>query len=268
MSEAHRQRRVMQALGARRAQDVDIAALALHETRQRALDGVAAYLTNRDAGAQRALAQACPTVQALVGEQDFARLAGDFWCAHPPQRGDLGEWGAALPGWLAARPALASWPWLGDCAQLDLAVHGNERAADASMDVASLARLDADDGARCRLALMPGTALVSSPWPIAHLYEAHRSGPAGALQMSQQSLAALRTALHDGVGEHALVVREGWRAVVHSLDPATARFVRAVLDGACLRDAVHAGGSAFDFEHWLALAVGRLWMKGVIGADD
>ena len=52
-----------------------------------------------------------------------------------------GSGATALPEWLAGHEALAAWPYLADCARLDLALHRCERAADAVFDAASLARL-------------------------------------------------------------------------------------------------------------------------------
>src|SRR5204863_65107 len=90
MNETERQRRLLERL---LAAAPDAESLALHQRGPRALRGLQAYRANADASAARALATAFPTVQQLVGEQDFARLARDHWRACPPQRGDLGEWG-------------------------------------------------------------------------------------------------------------------------------------------------------------------------------
>ena len=109
-AEARRQRQLLAALSLRGEPP------ALRERGARAERGLAAYRANASALAERALAAACPTLQAMLGEADFAALARAFWRDHPPQRGDLGEWGGELPGWIAAQAGLAEWPWLADSA--------------------------------------------------------------------------------------------------------------------------------------------------------
>ena len=105
-AEAQRQRQLVALLLAERA---DTATLATRESASRALRGLQAYRANADASAARALGTAFPTVQALVGDEDFAHLAHEFWRFDPPTRGDLGDWGDAFA--LAPRSGSRStWP--------------------------------------------------------------------------------------------------------------------------------------------------------------
>ena len=69
--------------------------------------GLQAYRANASALAQRALLFAYPVLQQLIGDEAFAMLARDLWAAHPPERGDLAQWGAALARYLTNAPALA-----------------------------------------------------------------------------------------------------------------------------------------------------------------
>lgn len=259
--EATRQRALLAALMTSEARP---AALALRETGTRAARGLEAYRANAEASAERALASTFATVQAMVGAEDFTHLAREFWHAHPPQRGDLGEWGAEFPAWLGAHAAMAPWPWLSDSARLDLALHRNERAADAVLDAASLALLESTDPARLRLQLMPGTALLRSAWPIASIHAAHQLGGDAA----EQAFEGLRAAIADARGEQVLVARQGWRAVVHRLGPPDAAWVQAVLDGVCLADALAGAGEGFDFSVWLGTALRQSWLKGVLASND
>ncbi len=250
-------------LAALRAPDA-AAVPALRESAARAARGLQAYRANAEAIADRALASAFATVRALVGERDFSRLAAEFLRAQPPQRGDLGEWGDGFAGWLAAHPALAPWPYLGDCARLDLALHRNERAADAVLDGASLARLESVDPARLRLLLMPGTALVVSRWPIASIHAAHQLAGAAA----GRAFEAVREAIAAARGERVLVLRQGWRAVTRALDEVDAVWVQCLLDGVDLEAALQRAGEAFDFAAWLATALRESWLKGVLASGD
>jgi hypothetical protein len=261
MNEALRQQALLAVLAAGEA---DPATLALCESGERAARGLEAYRANAEASADRALASTFATVQAMVGAEDFTHLAREFWRAHPPQRGDLGEWGAEFPAWLGAHASMAHWPWLADCARLDLALHRNERAADASLDAASLMLLESADPSRLHLQLMPGTTLLRSAWPIASVHAAHQFvGDA-----AEHAFETVRVAITDARGEQVLVARQGWRAVVHRLDPSSAAWVQAVLDGACLADALAQAGEAFDFTAWLATALRESWLKGVVVSND
>ena len=241
----------------------DAIALPLRETGERAARGLDAYRANAEALAERALAAAFATVQALVGAADFAQLARAFRRIEPPRCGDLGEWGDAFPAWLAAHPALSAWPWLADCARLDLALQRCERAADAPLDAASFAQLETIAPARLRIELLPGSALLRSAWPIATIHRAHQLAGAGA----ELAFAAVREAIAEQRGECVLVARRGWRALAHPSTPADADWTRDLLDGVDLATALRHAGESFDFSAWLETALRESWLQGVIAFD-
>lgn len=232
----------------------------LRESGERAARGLEAYRANAESIAERALASTFPTVQAMVGADDFAHLAREFLRADPPALGDLGEWGDAFPAWLAAHTGLTAWPWLADSARLDLARHRNERAADAALDAESLALLESIDPSHLRLVPMPGLAVLCSPWPIATIHRAHQlEGDA-----AERAFAEVRDALAAQRGEQVLVVREGWRAAVLTIDAPTAAWTRDLLDGIDLDAALTRAGEGFDFTAWLAAALRGSWLSGVV----
>lgn len=192
--------------------------------------GLAAYRSNLRALSARALAVPFTRVLEALGEDDFAVLAWSFWRACPPERGDLAQWGAGLAGFLVERAGEAS--GLPDLARLDWASHQAERAADAELDAESLARLGDTPPERLRLVLRPGVALL-----------AQSGGP-------------------------VLVWREGWRGQSQPLADADAAFVRALLAGAHLGEAIDAAMSVkgsgaeadFDFGAWLQAALRKAWL--------
>ena len=240
------------------------ASIGLREHGERAARGLEAYRANAEAIAERALAAAFTTVQAMVGADDFRQLARAFWQAQPPQRGDLGEWGGAFAAWLQAHPSMAPWPYLGDSARLDFALHCNERAADAVLDAASLALLESVDPAQLQIRLMPGTALLRSSWPIASIHRAHQLAGDDAERAFEQ----VREAIDAGQGEDALVVRRGWRGVVETLNVGDARWTESLLAGANLAVAFEQAGEGFDFAAWLQTAIRQIWLKDVVAAND
>jgi hypothetical protein len=249
--EAQRQALLLRTLW-RQAPDAALAGW-LRDEPARVARGLSAYRSNGAAIAARAMAAAYPTVAQLVGADSFDALAAAFWHAVPPVRGDLAEHGAGLPDFIAADAQLADVPWLADSARLDWAVHRAEASADATVPPVGLERLAGDDPAALQLLLQPGTCLVASRWPIATLWQAHRSS-------ADDRFAAVRDALAAGLAEAALVWRDGWRAQVTHLAGPDAAFTAAVLAGQPLLQALDAAGADFAFEPWLldALRHGRL----------
>jgi hypothetical protein len=255
--EALRQRRLLEGLLAPKP---DASALPTRETGARASRGLQAYRANADASAERALAAAFPTVQMLVGDDDFRALSREFWRGLPPERGDLGEWGDALPDWLATHAQLAAWPYLADAARLDRALHRCERAADAKPDHASLARLGDTDPAELFVEFMPGVALVESGWPVGLIHRAHHE--------DDRLFDDLREAIQARRGESVVVSRRGWKAVHTLVDAATAAWTRGLLAGQDLGTALADADPGFDFAAWLATALQAGWLKGIRRRGD
>lgn len=215
--------------------------------------GLAAYRSNAHASAERALLAAYPVIAALIGTENFIHLARELWHHHPPLRGDLAQWGDALPAFLEQHAQLAETPYLGDVARAEWALHQAAGAPDAESDLPSLARLGQEDPQGLTLTLAPATVVISSPYPVACLVTAHLYGA--------PSLAATAQRLREGIGEHALVWRQGLRPRIAPITPAAAALVRALLAGADLLQAldgtcaIESQIERFDFSAWLTAAV-------------
>lgn len=210
--------------------------------------GLQVYRANGLATAQRALAAAFPVLGQLLGQESFAALASAYWQAHPPRHGDLGLWGDTLPGFLARDPQLQSEPYLADAARLEWALHRCAQATDAEADPASFQRLMDEDAARLTLVLAPGCALLASPWPIASIVCAHTTQHGQTLDLNT---AAER--LRAGLGETALVWREGLHPRVRPAWPGEAALLRALQAGQSLATALD-GAQGLDFGAWLPMA--------------
>lgn len=217
------------------------------------LRGLAAYRANGHALAERSLLAAYPVIAALIGGDNFALLARDLWHQHPPQCGDLAQWGDALPGFLQANEQLADTPYLSDVARAEWALHGAAGAADTEPDLLSFARLGEEDPQGLTLTLAPGATVITSPYPVASLITAHL--------FEEPSLDDVAQRMRDGQGEHALVWRQGLRPRVAGIDTAAAQMIQALLLGADLPQALGAAcattdpSDAFDFSAWLTAAV-------------
>lgn len=222
-------------------------------TSDQARRGLQAYQANGHALAERSLAGAYPVVCALVGPDSFAALARALWHAHPPVRGDLAHWGAALPHFVQASESLDQVPYLGDVARTEWALHQAAGAADAWADLPSLALLAQDDPAALGLRLAPGTALIASRYPVASIVQAHLTQDIDLDEAGRRWRA--------GVAETALVWRAGLRPRVRDVHSTTeAVLLRELVAGASLLSALETACTdpdpgAFDLSAWLMSAV-------------
>lgn len=228
--------------------------------------GLAAYQANGHAMAERSLLSAYPVVAALIGSDNFAGLARDLWHHSPPQRGDLAQWGDALPGFLRHNAQLADVPYLSDVARAEWALFSAAGVADAAPDPGSFVRLAQEAPEGLALTLAPGTAIIDSPYPVASLIAAHGDETPRLEEAAQR--------LRDGQGEHALVWRQGLRPRLQGIDPAAAALVQALLAGADLPQALDAAmdttgpDDPFDFSAWLNAAVTDAVVIGVHSLTD
>ena len=208
--------------------------------------GLIAYQTNGHAVAERALAGAYPVMQQLMGEQSFGSLARALWHAHPPQHGDVGQWGGELPAFVGASEQLREEPYLSDVAQAEWAMHCCASAADRWSAPTTFALLTECEPSDVCLELAPGCSVVRSRWPVASIVNAHLD----ATPTLQEAGAKLRA----GVGEDAVVWRAGLRPGVRQALPGEADLLMALLQQASLDVALDAAPQ-LDFNAWLPMAV-------------
>ncbi len=215
--------------------------------------GLRAYQSHGLALAERALAAAYPVMSQLVGADNVAPMARQFWRQHPPARGDMACWGGELPAFIAAAPQLAGEPFLADVARVEWALHQAATAADAAADLPSIALLASHEPDALTLRLSPGAALVSSAFPVASLVNAHLHA------QGEPDLTHAGKLLRDCIGEHALVWRHGFKPRVEAISGAEAGLIHALLQGLSLEKALAAttqsSADVFDFNDWLLRAV-------------
>lgn len=236
-----------------------------HSDQPQTQRGLQAYRANGHALAERSLHAAYPVMEQMLGRDNFAALSRDFWHRHPPTRGDLAHWGDALPAFLASSETLTDTPYLADVARVEWALHQAASAADAVVDPSSFARLSEQDATGLALTLSPGTALVSSRYPVASLVLSHRH--------AQLSLKQAAERLRNAVAETVLVWRQGLRPRMAQVTSVEAALLRALLQGQDLPTALDAGLAAetgetlvFDFSLWLTSAVSAGLVTGVQSA--
>lgn len=216
--------------------------------------GLAAYRANALACARRALEAAYPVMSQLIGEENFAFLARDFWQTHPPVLGDLAQWGEPLAAFAAQAPQLEDLPFLPDVARIEWALHTCAGAADRMQDASSVAGLAEGDPSAVWFTLAPGTCVLSSACPAAAIALAHKG---------QGSLDAAFDLLKQGVAQTALVWRQGYAPRLRLLHHHETAFTQALLAGQALANALDVAHASFDFSHWLAANVQSGLVLGV-----
>lgn len=220
--------------------------------------GLKVYRANAHMLAERALRAAYPVVAQWLGAESFHDLARALWHAHPPQRGDVGQWGADLAAFIKASDQLTDEPYLCDVARLEWGLHRAATAADSRVDLRSLGWLTTHDPAMLKLRLSPGLQVLRSAWPVVSLVLAHRDLIAGAAP----DWSGVAQMLRDSVGESGVIWRNGWSAQLRACLPGEVEFLEAIVKPESLSDALHHSPD-LDFAQWFPLAVQSGLVVGV-----
>ena len=216
--------------------------------------GLAVYRANAQASARRALEAAYPVISQLIGEENFAYLARDFWQAHPPICGDLAQWGEPLAAFAAQAPQLADLPFLPDVAHIEWALHVCAGAPDGIQDAASFGTLAERDPGSVWFSLAPGACALASTYAAAAITLAHKG---------QGSLDAAFDLVRQGVAQTALVWRQGFVPRLRTLHEHDLAFTQALLAGQALANALGAAHTRFDFSGWLVANVQNGLVLGI-----
>jgi len=217
--------------------------------------GLEIYQRNLLASAERALQITFPTVLQLMGEELFKHATKNLLQKTPPSKGDWALWGDEFPALLRAMQQLEYYPYVADCAELDLVRHKLERAKDSEMDMASLqllAELEPDD---IKIVLTENLKLFSSDFPIVDIYQGHVEPQKNESTWLQQA----KTKLENRQGQKVLLYRPQFKAQVRVLDSDEYHFLSLLKDGITLGHAldlmISEGHSDFSFEQWLPQAI-------------
>lgn len=210
------------------------------------LRGLQAYQSNGHMLAESALRAAYPVLTCMLGDSSFAELARALWHAHPPQRGDVAEWGEALAAFIAHGVQLVEEPYLADVARAEWLLHRCALAPDSAISLATLAMLTTEDPKTLTLELAPGLASLASKWPLASLLLAHMQDSPTMDELSQQ--------LRDHLAQDLVLWRVGYQPRLRQAQPGELLLLRALQEGMGLEPALDAA-TALDFSQWLPLAV-------------
>lgn len=114
-----------------------------------------------------------PMLHLVLGDEDFARLAGDFIASCPSRRPSIRWFGERLEEYLTERQDLLPHPALLDLVRLEWALCLAFDAADLQiLTPKDLAGLAAEDWPRLRLELHPSASLVDLKWEVEPIWQA------------------------------------------------------------------------------------------------
>ncbi len=112
-----------------------------------------------------------PTLAKVLGSGPLRSLTARYLLRFPPRSHDLGRFGDRLAAFLETDALAGDLPFLADLARLEWAVAEAFVASDLpELSWADLARLGPEAATEAPLTLRPGTALVSSMWPILEIW--------------------------------------------------------------------------------------------------
>jgi hypothetical protein len=180
-----------------------------------------------------ALAAVYPTVVRLVGEDFFRFAAHAYIRAHPSRSGNLHDFGAHLPEFLAQFEPARGLVYLADSARLDWAWHQVFHttalpAANAATVLGRIAALPDETRLSLRLGWQPAALLLASPYPVLRIWQANQPGT------DDQEVDL-------GVGgDCVLVAARHGEVVLERLSAAEHALLQALASGAGLGDAVAA----------------------------
>ena len=217
--------------------------------------GLLAYRANANELAARSLAASYPVITQLLGEETAAHLARDLWRAHPPERGDLAQWGAALPEFFVTHADLQeltqAHPFLPDIARLEWALHCAAIATDTPLDTASVQLLATQDPQQLRLQLSAGCVLIASIYPIVAIAQLHD-------ERYCDEHATASCALENQTAQTALIWRRGLRPLFRAVNSAEQVLLSSALQGNSVAQCVDAAlalDTEFDVSTWLVQSV-------------
>ena len=206
-----------------------------------------------------ALAAVYPVLAQLVGEEYLRQLARRLIAAHPLRAGNLHGFGRELPALLRELPSAAALPYLADVATLEWAWHEVYHEADAApLQPTRLAVVPAEQQLSLGLQLVPAARLVSSPYPVLRIWQAHQRDAIDAAAALQQ------LSLDEG-GVQLLVLRRRLEIEFVLLSAGEAHWLAMLGDGRTLAEATIAAlvvEASFD----LAAALGRHLALGSFAA--
>ena len=171
------------------------------------------------------------SLHAIMGEENFAKIARNFIFIHPPTSPMMQNFGAQFPGFLASFKPLEKSPFLVDIAQAEHAWLASHHASDAEpLKPEELASVDPDQTGMIKFNPHPATHLLQSEYPLFDFFNA-RFNWDGKVDLSQS--------------QSVLLTRPALDVAVTKLNSAQASFIGALITQSPLGEAI---GNAIEID--------------------
>jgi len=210
------------------------------------------YRNNMHSSLVRALGEAYPAVQRLVGETFFQAMAAEFVRKELPASPLLLEYGESFPDFVDAFEPVAGLPYLGDVARLEWARQCAYHAEEAEpLDPQRLAAIEPLRLGALRFLVHPSLHICTSRFPVLDIWTTNARD------------AEVRGIDLDTGGQQVLIVRPHAQVTETRLQADDARFLRSIVDGRTLDESAQiaiADEAGFD----LAASLQLLLQLGVL----
>ncbi|MBP0481703.1 DNA-binding domain-containing protein [Sagittula salina] len=217
---------------------------------------LAVYRNNVVHGLKQALSAGFPACHALLGAENFDRLASVYAREHPPSDPRMPLYGARFSAFLVTRPDLAHMPWLPDVARLEYSLRLSYRAADSvPIQASCLQSLPPEALGRVRFTFASALRLLRSPWPLRQIHR-HALNPSTPPPRPE--------------AEDLLITRPALDPRIDLLSPGGAACLAALMRGQPLGSAIDAGAAyrGFELEPLLTLLLSAAAITGVAISGD
>ncbi|MFY0597606.1 MAG: putative DNA-binding domain-containing protein [Cognatishimia sp.] len=207
------------------------------------------YRNNVAVSLTEALETGFPVIAKLLGEANFKPIAGLFLRQSPPSAPVMMHYGAALPQFLREFEPLKHLGYLGDVAEIELALRRSYHAADSTgVPGDALAQIAPESLPNVRMTLAPSLEVLRSHWPIYDLwaYNTYEDHPKPQAQ-----------------AQTVVILRPEFDPTPHLLPAGGATFITAINKGETLGQAAETAAElAEDFD--LGAILGLLLTHGAI----
>lgn len=213
------------------------------------------YRNNVLSGLVEVLKSRFPAAAAIVGDEFFTAMAGEYVRLEPPRSPLLLGYGDTLADFVERFEPAARLPYLPDVIRLEAARSHAYHAADCRLlDAGDLSSVVEGGLPYLRLRPHPSLSVLCSAHPVVTIW---------AMNAGEMPVAPIE----DWRGEDALVVRPAMTVHVHRLGPGGAVFVQALAGGHMLGDAVEAAMAA-DSRFDLTASLAGVLQSGAFAAFD
>jgi len=213
------------------------------------------YRTNVFENYRKALRLTYPAVEKLVGGGFFGRLAEEYIRQYPSHSGDVGRQGEQFAEFLRRHACAEQLPYLADVARLEWCIEESFNEQDAQpLPLQRLATVPEEHYQHLRFFLAPSCRLMSSDFPVNHIWDICQSEYAGEAKVD---VAEARVDLSEG-GVDLLIRRDGFSVTVEALHPGEFTMLVALSIGCVFSEAYdHAHGvdNTFDPAEFLQKTV-------------